>query len=268
MKGCVKVIFSAEKLTFRIIDVLKIKQSDARRLNRERHFGAISFRKHSDAVIKCGYEVTRMRDGAVSYFPADVDYLRTAQYDEMIVVHFDVLNYSGNEIETYFTKDPEEVGALFEALFDEWSKNGYDKYYKVTAMFYDLFARLHRECRDEEGPGSKLALTVADYIHKKYSDPELTVKGIAQHLSVSEVYLRKMFHKKFGVSPNKYISNFRVKQASFLLAGGYHTVAEAAHLSGFDDEKYFSVVFKKATGCSPSKYTYRFYKDELSSLKD
>ncbi len=262
------MIFSAEKLTFRIIDVLKIRQTGVRGLNRERHFGAISFRKHSDAVIKHGKKTIKMEDGAVSYFPADVDYLRTAGYDEMIVIHFDVLNYSGNEIETYYTKNTEKIGELFEKLFEEWSENGSNKYYMVTAMFYELFGELHRECREVENPNSKLALAAADYIHKRYSDSELTVSSVAENLSVSEVYLRKIFRKKFGVSPNKYISDFRVKQASFLLAGGYHTVSEAAHLSGFEDEKYFSVVFKKATGCSPSKYTYTYYKENLSTFKE
>ena len=46
----------------------------------------------------------------------------------------------------------------------------------------------------------------------------------------------------------------RIKKAKDLLQTGYFTIKETALKSGFDNVKYFSTLFKKEVGCSPSEY--------------
>jgi AraC-like DNA-binding protein len=68
---------------------------------------------------------------------------------------------------------------------------------------------------------------------------------------------RTLFYVKLksytGKSPQDFIRIIRLERAALLLRGG-HSVAEAAALSGFDNPKYFSTVFKKYFNVSPSKY--------------
>ena len=73
-------------------------------------------------------------------------------------------------------------------------------------------------------------------------------------------YLRKQFQEKIGLTPLKYLTALRMKRAkSMLTAGGgrEHSIAEVAESCGFKDALYFSRVFKKYYGCSPSDFVQK-----------
>ncbi len=70
-------------------------------------------------------------------------------------------------------------------------------------------------------------------------------------------YLRKLFKKEMGLTPLEYMTRMRMKKAeSLLLSMGAqdYSVAEVAGLCGYEDPLYFSRVFKKTFGVSPSAY--------------
>ena len=70
-------------------------------------------------------------------------------------------------------------------------------------------------------------------------------------------YLRKLFKKEMGVTPLEYMTNLRMKKAETLLVamwGRDYSVAEIGALCGYDDALYFSRVFKKYFGCSPTAF--------------
>lgn len=70
-------------------------------------------------------------------------------------------------------------------------------------------------------------------------------------------YLRKLFKKEVGVTPLEYMTNLRMKKAETMLTAMWtrvYSVAEIAQLCGYDDALYFSRVFKKHYGCSPSLF--------------
>lgn len=70
-------------------------------------------------------------------------------------------------------------------------------------------------------------------------------------------YLRKLFKKEMGVTPLEYMTSLRMKKAETMLTamwGNDYSVAEIGMLCGFDDALYFSRVFKKYFGCSPSVF--------------
>ena len=70
-------------------------------------------------------------------------------------------------------------------------------------------------------------------------------------------YLRKLFKKEMGVTPLEYMTNLRMKKAETMLVamwGRDYSVAEIGALCGYDDALYFSRVFKKHFGCSPTVF--------------
>ncbi len=97
-------------------------------------------------------------------------------------------------------------------------------------------------------------------ILRSYAQPDFALDGFIQTLPFHYDYLRKLFKKEVGVTPLEYMTRLRMKKASAMLTalgGTDYSVAEIARLCGYDDALYFSRVFKKAYGVSPSAYANR-----------
>lgn len=194
-----------------------------------------------------------MTDNTVAYIPARLNYFRDAIEDEMIVVHFDSLDYRADEIECFISSDPEKMKELFEQIFDEWNKKPVGYKYKCTAIFCEILRECYAQNFVLDEKTSKIQNSV-DYLLKNFKDPEITIGDIAKQSFVSEVYFRKIFKKEYGISPQKYIVSLRIQNAKALIDAGYFSLQEVAYLSGYSDYKYFSVEFKRAVGTSPSEY--------------
>ena len=251
------MFFEKELLSFNILDVLELKQQDVYILNRGRNFSALSFRFRSDAALITNTEKHSMKDNYVSYFPARLDYTRVATVDEMIVVHFDTINYSTKNIEYFIANDPDVLSKLFREILDVWNKKDLGYKYKCSAILCEIFAECYAQNYVSKPQNSKIHSSV-EYLLKNYKKSDLSIKEIADKSFMSEVYFRKLFKEEYGVSPQKYIVNLRIQNAVGLISTGYYSLKEVAYLSGYTDYKYFSVEFKKNVGVSPSKYLYNF----------
>ena len=93
-----------------------------------------------------------------------------------------------------------------------------------------------------------------NYIHKNYKKAEFSVSKLADMLSVSETYFRRIFKRIYHISPVQYVIKLRLEYASQLLLSKLYTVKEVSYKSGFTDVKYFSRVFKEKFNMTPKKY--------------
>jgi two-component system response regulator YesN len=80
------------------------------------------------------------------------------------------------------------------------------------------------------------------------------ISALAALSDMSDTYFRRLFLEVFGERPLDYLNKLRVSYACELLTSGYYTVSEVAGRSGFPDPKYFSTVFKRITGESPTEF--------------
>jgi AraC-like DNA-binding protein len=76
---------------------------------------------------------------------------------------------------------------------------------------------------------------------------------MARQLGLSERYLTRCFHKEMGITPVEYLDRYRMKQAKKMLESG-ESVTETALNIGFSSVSYFSRLFEKEVGESPSAY--------------
>ena len=98
---------------------------------------------------------------------------------------------------------------------------------------------------------------VLDIIDKHISDPELSLNWVAnQMLYMNADYLGKLFKKETGDKFSNYVIKLRVKKAAERIAQNEDVkIFELAEQLGFgDNPQYFSQVFKKVVGCTPSEY--------------
>lgn len=92
-----------------------------------------------------------------------------------------------------------------------------------------------------------------DYIHEHFKSP-LALQAIGEHVNLSSTYLSTRFKSEMDVSLTDYINQTRVKYSQYLLLHTDYSILEIAMESGFDHQNYFSTVFKKQTGLTPSAY--------------
>ncbi|GAA3409252.1 AraC family transcriptional regulator [Paenibacillus hodogayensis] len=97
---------------------------------------------------------------------------------------------------------------------------------------------------------------VKRHIEKHYREP-LSLEKLAVNANVSPAYFSTWFKKATGQTPIHYLNDYRMKRASELMlpgADGSVKLKEIAQRVGLSDEFYFSRVFKKHTGMSPTVY--------------
>jgi len=78
----------------------------------------------------------------------------------------------------------------------------------------------------------------------------VSIQEIADNLHIDRRYLTSLFHKEYGISPQTYLMEFRLKKAKEFLSKG-HGVSESAIMAGFSDLTNFSHRYKKYFGVSP-----------------
>ena len=83
---------------------------------------------------------------------------------------------------------------------------------------------------------------------------ELNIPQVAAMCHMSETCFRRLFQQYSGFSPKEYQTKKRMEQAKNMLQSGSSSVTDIAYALGFEDPAYFSRVFKKNTGLSPSEY--------------
>lgn len=104
-------------------------------------------------------------------------------------------------------------------------------------------------------PKYKIVLTAQNYIHEHIYD-KLTLNETAAHIGVSPNYLSSLFgiYSDYGFSD--YVSNVKVQKAKEILSHENKKVYEVSQLLRFENSHYFSKVYKKFTGYSPSETPY------------
>lgn len=93
-----------------------------------------------------------------------------------------------------------------------------------------------------------------EIIRKNLSDPDLSLRFVAEKVGLSEAYFSSLFHAEIQISFRKYLTNLRIEEAKYLLEQGEYKIWDIASRTGFSDEGYFSKVFKKVTDVSPKDW--------------
>lgn len=96
-------------------------------------------------------------------------------------------------------------------------------------------------------------LRAIEFISAKYSYG-ISVEDIADYVGVSRSTLFREFRRETELSPKEYLDRFRIQRAAALLSGTELKISSVAASVGYENGLYFSKVFRKYTGKSPSQY--------------
>lgn len=92
------------------------------------------------------------------------------------------------------------------------------------------------------------------YIQEHLGDEDLNVNDIGASFFMNPIYLSRIFKKEKGMPINQWIIKMRMELAAQLLKDHSLTAVAVAEHCGYTNYPYFSTVFKKYYGCTPSQY--------------
>lgn len=94
---------------------------------------------------------------------------------------------------------------------------------------------------------------IKDYIDRNYKK-DISAKDVAGILGYSDVYFSKVFKQLFDDNFINYLTKIRMDRAKLLLKDVSFNIKEVGKSVGYADSNYFTKVFKRSVGMSPSEY--------------
>ncbi|MGG5784870.1 helix-turn-helix domain-containing protein [Bacillus albus] len=102
------------------------------------------------------------------------------------------------------------------------------------------------------------AVTICmNHISKNVYDG-ISLNELANHLDITPTYLSKLFKKEMGISLSEYIQRERVEEAKKLLTLTTYSLSDICAWLNFNDQSYFTRVFKKITNTTPRQYRQKY----------
>lgn len=133
---------------------------------------------------------------------------------------------------------------------------------EMTGRLYTMLALFMQSATLRKKPTSANSYVQKsiEYITSNYSYA-ITVEDIATYVGLSRSHLFRSFQNILGISPKEYLTDYRIKQACYLLEHSKLSVTAIANSVGFDNSLYFSKTFHKHKQTSPRDYRKQFQKN-------
>lgn len=150
---------------------------------------------------------------------------------------------------TAFDRFEYAVGALraggSDYLLKPFQKNEVDKYLRELAGEPDTPAAAPA--------GSDFQINFQVWLEHHYTE-DISLESAAESMGMSSFYFSRLFRTSFNKTFLEYLTAYRVERAEQLLASTDIPVREIAPRVGYADSNYFSKVFKRQTGQTPTEY--------------
>lgn len=134
-----------------------------------------------------------------------------------------------------------------------------NRFYKVQAggrlmlLWLELYRILEKEFLVGADQGTKMIAKLMAYLKKYYSE-KIDSNKIECEMHMNFDYLNRQFKKYTGDTIFRFLNGYRIEESKRFLKSEQYSNAVIASMTGFQNEFYFSKVFKKYTGITPSEY--------------
>lgn len=147
-----------------------------------------------------------------------------------------------------------ETGSLENAKYDYFRKIDEARYAVEAIAVVEAFIREAERAIGETNTSVNPNMDrLLEYIQDHYADP-ITLTGVARQFHFNASYLSSYFASYNGEGFSEYLNKIRLEKAMELLLTTELTISEISASVGYSDQSYFTKVFKKQTGISPSQF--------------
>ena len=161
----------------------------------------------------------------------------------------------GEQVQLIFPENPDRIRRCLKRIYDARGNSPAAEARMLGGLYLFLGALM-----EESGSGSVRQTTARQYVDKaaRYISHnfsrDITIEDIADFVGISPSHLYRVFSQELGIPPTRFLTSYRINEACALLRGSGMSVSEVAASAGFRDPLYFSRVFKKIKGISPTAY--------------
>lgn len=159
----------------------------------------------------------------------------------------------------------ENLSSLCYSMLAEEEAPSPGRYYMMRAYLTQMLILILRNntdsvatiarCDFASSQKSYVVKTILEYMHEHYQE-KVSLDEIAGNMYISPVYISKVFKEETGDSPINHLIQIRLEKAKELMSiDPSLSIKEIAKRVGYEDAYYFSRLFKKYYGASPSKYS-------------
>lgn len=155
-------------------------------------------------------------------------------------------------------EDTYVIETLFKKLLFEYQNQKVAYQLKCKSILLDIISEVIRQIFEynyikTSSPHYRVMYQLISYMEQNYFK-KISLGDLSRHVNLSGDYISRIFKKETGSSAMEYLNCYRIKKAKELLAYNDLKVQDVAAMVGYQDIHYFSRVFKKLEGISPSQY--------------
>lgn len=134
---------------------------------------------------------------------------------------------------------------------------GYEEFLNMDLRY--IFLTINRFIREKNdvGVGMLDEIERATYYFNEHYNQQIVIEEYAKSRAMTANWFTQNFKKITRLTPMQYILSLRITNAKNLIDNTDYNMTKVAELVGYDDSMYFSRVFKKHTGMSPTEYKKR-----------
>ncbi|MBD2847418.1 response regulator [Paenibacillus sp. IB182496] len=212
-------------------------------------------REYERLLQRCKLLVSKLYDG---HYAAAAELLETL-FDEMEELPVSTVQRLAIDlfalISGHMAEWGEQAGALSGGMLDYGQLLRLPDHAAVRAWSARVLEEIAARLRSgQETPYAKLFAKVKAYLHEHYAE-DLNLDGVADQVFLNPVYFSRLFKQEMGINFIDYLTRVRVEKAKELLRSGRYKSYEVSEIVGYRSSKYFTKVFKQATGYTPGAYS-------------
>ena len=214
-----------------------------------------------------GEYTIEVKSGDIIFLPKGSSYsmdILTNKY-AVIFVNFDLSLTEGATLkaQAFPASNGKNTEKLFQKILTTWQMHSDLVATECMATLYAIYTDFLRATWAGYLPFFKRERMekAMSYINEHLHEPSLNIPAIAKNVQMSDGHFRRQFKEVYGTSPVQYINMRRIALIKEDLRYSVLSIAQIAEKYSFSDVYYFSHMFKKEAGCSPSDYRKRHKQD-------